>query len=380
MVPHISFIAECGNLTFLLADSSIFFESLVLSTQAVRIGMLLFPPQLSRVDKMNETLPSRCLPRTAITFILFVTLSDFPGKAGEPTDPVAFKQAGIVATWEKYADRLTFGDGQTLALLDDGCNLSRPEWAKSDGNRKKILVTYDSVDGDDDPKHEGRGYHGTTIGIPSSLNYQGKWGVAYNNQLAVVRSLECCHCKLTDSKSLARALQWVLDHHKKYRITTVNLAPVDDKEHAEPVATEIDEPLLALRKAGIWVSAPAGNHNYTRGISWPACQPNCFAIGAVKRGKDEVYLDRHAKIDLVVPAAATSSSNAIACGAAMILREAITSSGYDWKQDGPNLPEAMLAIFQKTGVEVHDPATMRSYRRLNLLAAVDHVVAAGNAK
>jgi len=31
-------------------------------------------------------------------------------------------------------------------------------------------------------------------------------------------------------------------------------------------------------------------------ISWPACQPNCFAVGAVRPGKDEVYLDRHAKL------------------------------------------------------------------------------------
>ena len=90
-----------------------------------------------------------------------------------------------------------------------------------------------------------------------------------------------------------------------------------------------------------------GNHHFTNGISWPASQPNCFAVGAVKPGKDEVYLDRHKKVELVVPAAATSSSNAILCGAAMLLREAIEKSGYDWKPDGANLPEAMMAIFQK---------------------------------
>ena len=55
---------------------------------------------------------------------------------------------------------------------------------------------------------------------------------------------------------------------------------------------EIDAKLKKLRERGVWVSAPTGNHNFTTGISWPACQPNCFAIGAVRRGKDEVYLDR----------------------------------------------------------------------------------------
>lgn len=297
---------------------------------------------------------------------------------GEPAQPASFKHAGVITAWEKYRHKLTFGKGQTLALVDDGCNLAMPEWSKSDGDQPKVLVTYDSVDGDDDPKHEGRGYHGSTIGIPSSVNYGGKWGVAYNNQVAVIRALECCHCKVSDGETVAKALQWIIDNHKQYRITTVNLAPVDDQAHATPVATDIDDKLTKLRSLGIWVSAPAGNHNFIDGISWPACQPNCFAIGAVRQGKDEVYLDRHAKVDLVAPAAATSSSNAIACGAAILLREAILETRYNWQQDGSNMADAMLAIMKKTGLTVDDPPSQRSYQRLDLAAALDHVFA--NAK
>jgi hypothetical protein len=310
--------------------------------------------------------------RLSCGWLLIVTIGPSANSA-EPADPPAFKHARVTDAWEAYAGRLTFGKGQTLALLDDGCTLSKPEWSKSDGDVPKVLVSYDSVDGDDDPQHEGRGYHGTTIGIPSSVNYQGKLGVAFNDQVAVVRALECCHCKVADSKTLAAGLQWVIDHHQKYRITAINLAPVDDQEHGEPVATEIDEKLKRLRELGIWVSAPAGNHNFTKGISWPACQPNCFAIGAVRPGKDEVYLDRHKKIDLVVPASATSSSNAILCGSVLLLREAIEKSGYDWKPDGANLPEAMLAIFQKTGPAVDDPGSQLTFRRIDVKAALDHV-------
>ena len=129
-----------------------------------------------------------------VDFVLIISVSEI--EAAEPAQPVAFKHAGIVEAWETYRHRLTFGKGQTLALVDDGCTLSRPEWSKSEGDQPKVLVTYDSVDGDSDPKHEGRGYHGSTIGIPSSVNYGGKWGVAYNNQLAVIRALECCHCNV----------------------------------------------------------------------------------------------------------------------------------------------------------------------------------------
>lgn len=324
----------------------------------------------------------------AILFLLPTAIADRSCRAqdepkektpplGQPVQAAAFVHANITQAWEKYAGVLSFGRGQTLALVDDGCKLSMPEWQATVAGVPKVRVCFDAVDGDDDPKHEGRGYHGSTIGIPSSLNYQGKWGVAYNNQVAVVRGLECCHCNVMDSRTLAVALQWVLDHHVEHRITTVNLAPVDDLEHAEPVATEIDDKLAQLRQRGVWVSSPTGNHHFTRGISWPASQPDCFAIGAVRPGKDQVYLDRHEKVALLVPAAATSSSNAVACGAAMLLREAIEISGYDWKADGPNLPEAMMAVFQRTGKVVVDPATNQSYRRLDLLAALDHVFASG---
>lgn len=287
--------------------------------------------------------------------------------------PVDFAHAGVTAAWEAYGDRLTFGRRQTLALVDDGCDLTKPEWSKSDGEDPKVLVTYDAVDGDDDPQHEGRGYHGTTIGIPSSVNYGGKRGVAYNDQLAVVRGLECCHCNVSDGVPLSRALQWVIDHHEEYRITTVNLAPVDDQAHAEPVATDIDDKLARLRALGIWVSAPTGNHGFTNGISWPASQPHCFAIGAVVPGKDEMHQDRHAKVVLVAPGDATSSSNALVCGGAIVLREAIEKWGYDWKQEGATLPDAMLAIMQETGVAVEDPGTGLTFQRLDLKAALDRV-------
>ena len=127
--------------------------------------------------------------------------------AGEPTEPVSFGHARVTESWKAYAEVLTFGRGQTLALVDDGCKLSMPEWSTPFDGKPKVLVAYDSVDGDDDPKHEGRGYHGSTIGVPSSLNYQGKWGVAYNNQVAVIRGLECCHCKVEDNRTLAAGLQ-----------------------------------------------------------------------------------------------------------------------------------------------------------------------------
>ncbi|MBI2481255.1 MAG: hypothetical protein HYV60_22235, partial [Planctomycetia bacterium] len=54
-------------------------------------------------------------------FLLLAIVLPATLRAGEPTAPAAFKHAGIVEAWGAYKDKLTFGKGQTLALVDDGC-------------------------------------------------------------------------------------------------------------------------------------------------------------------------------------------------------------------------------------------------------------------
>lgn len=308
---------------------------------------------------------------------LLVGMSPCALWAQKPYNEADFRRMRVIETWEKYGDKLTWGKGQCLAILDDGCDLSVPQWQASLPWGTKVVASYNAFDHNDDPRPVPPGYHGTSVGYPSSLNYNGVWGVAYNNHVAQVRCITIVHLRKDEAATLSKGLQWVIDHHQKYNITTVNLSPVDDNPHAEPVATAIDAKLKRLRELNIWVSAPCGNNQHTGGISWPACQPDCFAIGAVKAQSDIVHCDRSAKTDILVPAAATSSSNAYIAAASMILREAIAKTKYDWRREGPNLPAAMMGIFQKTGAQIYDPATKLRFRRLDLLAAMDQVF--GNA-
>lgn len=134
-----------------------------------------------------------------------------------------------------------------------------------------------------------------------------------------------------------------------------------------------DAILQALRQRDVWVRAPCGNHHYTDGISWPACQPACFEIGAPRADVHAVHLDRFFNTDLLVCAQATSSSNAYAAGSSMILREAIERCAFPWQDWGENLPEAMLAIFKHTGWQIDDTENEMSFRELNLLAALNFI-------
>lgn len=294
-----------------------------------------------------------------------------------PYEMQEFERLGVVRAWEKYKSRLSWGKGQCLAILDDGCDLSVPEWQVELPWGKKVLATYNSIDLNEDPSPVPPGYHGTTVGYPSSLNFEGRRGVAFNNQVAQVRAVTVVHLRQDESQTLAKALEWVLENREKFGITAVNLSPLDDQEHTESMPTAIDEPLKKLREAGVWVSAPCGNNGHTKGISWPASAEYCFAIGATNPATGKPHLDRFTNTDILSPATATSSSNAAMAACAMVLREAIEKTSYDWKKEGETLPDAMMAIFQKTGKEAEDADTGLKFREANLLDALDYVYSGG---
>ena len=293
---------------------------------------------------------------------------------GAPFNVENFERMGVTRAWREYDGVLTWGKGQCLAILDDGCDITQPQWQVEMPWGRKVAATWNSIDGNEDCAHVPPGYHGTTVGNPSSYLCEGLRGVAYNNHVAHVRAVTVVHLKQDESASLAAALQWVIDRREELNITAVNLSPADDQSHREPVPTAIDEKLERLRELGIWVSAPCGNNHFTDGICWPACQPACFAIGATRPERREVYLNRWSNVDLVVPAAATSSSNAYAAACSMILREAVETSGYDWRAHANTLPGALMALFQETGTPVHDLETGFDFREMNLYAAVKRVM------
>ena len=289
-----------------------------------------------------------------------------------------FSKMGVTQAWKKYGDVLTWGKGQCLAVLDDGCDLKVPEWQTRLPWGPKVIATYNSIDHNDNAAPVPPGYHGTTAGYPSSVNYGDKKGIAYNDNVAQVRCVTIAHLPKDESATMADALRWVLQNREKYNITAVNLSPLDDQRHAETIASAIDEPLKQLRDLGVWVSAPCGNNGYANGISWPAVAKDCYGIGATDPATDKPHLDRGPRTAIMAPATMTSSANAYLVASAMVMREAIEKAGYDWKKDGPNLADATLAIFKKTGADANDIATGLSYKRVNLLKALDYVFKNGS--
>ncbi len=311
---------------------------------------------------MNESCTSGIDPQT--------TAPD--SQDGAPFNTASFSRLRAVEAWRKYDGVLSWGRGQCLAILDDGCDLADPAWQVPG----KVAATWNSIDHNEDCRPVPPGYHGTTVGHPSSLNLGGVHGLAWANCVAHVRCVTVVHLRQDESVSIAAGLRWVRDNHQRLHITAVNLSPLDDQRHQQPVPTVVDAELRALQELNIWVSAPAGNNEYTDGISWPACQPDCVGVGATDPETGRVWKDRFRNLDLVVPAMATSSSNAYAAASAQVLQEAIAKTNFPWQREGDTLPQAMLRIFQRTGVTVFDPVTGLEFPQLDLLAALDYVFAA----
>ena len=285
-----------------------------------------------------------------------------------------FASIGILKVWDKYDGIFSWGEGQVVAIVDDGCDLTVPEWRTIHPWGPKVRVNWNAFEQNDDPTPIPPGYHGTSVAYPSSLCYNGLCGVAYRNQTAHIRSCTIVHLPQIQGEdvTISRALNWVADHAEEYNITAVNLSVLDDQRHTAPISTIIDAPLRRLREMNIWVSAPCGNHQYTDGISWPACQKDCFAIGSVN--DEKVYNDRFHNTDILVHAQFTSSSNAYAVGCYMIWREAVEKTQFPWQNYGATLPDAALAMFQLTGRDYLDDITGIPFKALDLESVIDFIM------
>ena len=284
-----------------------------------------------------------------------------------------YKKLGVIDAWQKYHNILTYGKNQTMAIIDDGCDLSAPEWQTSVFGSKKVLGAYNSIDKNNDPSHGPNGYHGTSVGYPSSLNYKGICGIAYNNNVVHIRGCNVVNLIEDETEHISDALQWIIDNYKKFNITTIQMTCGDNKPHTCPMPTIIDEKLLQIKKLNIWISAPCGNRGQTTGICWPACQENIVAVGTAYETIDEVFCDRYKNTDIVVSGGACSFANANIAACAMILREAIEINGFDWRKYGKYMPDAILKIFQITATDVYDSITDHYYKNLNFIKAVDFV-------
>ena len=301
----------------------------------------------------SETLASKLFdPAGLLTFVLLCSgVQQKQLLAAEPREPsrtrllpmpivpylaVDFEAMRVTDAWEKYADRLTWGRGQCLAILDDGCDLNQPQWQAKLPWGPKVLVTYDAVDGDNDPAHVKPGYHGTTVGYPSSLFFKNMRGVAYNDYVAHVRSVSVVH--LTKDETATHCRGHELGDRESREVQHHDREPGGARRSAAPRAVgHVDRQAAGrVAKAGYLGQRPLRKpslygRNFLAGLPGERFRHGGDRAGKTYRAPRSVQKYRAAGV-----CHGDVSSNAYAAGAAMMLREAIEKGKYDWSQHGEN--------------------------------------------
>ncbi|WP_020533730.1 S8 family peptidase [Flexithrix dorotheae] len=174
------------------------------------------------------------------------------------------------------------GKGYTVAVLDTGLRTTHVDFK---GRVPKQLNFTQDNNGDPNDALDGNG-HGTNVGGIIVANGIHK-GIAPGANIIPIKVLS--NSGGGNFASVAKALDWILENHTKYNITTVCMSLGDSGNYrSEGELTNqgvLRNRIQLLRTKRIAVAIASGNdffsHNSQQGMSYPAIIRECISVGAV---------------------------------------------------------------------------------------------------
>ena len=122
------------------------------------------------------------------------------------------------------------GAGMAVAVIDTGVDYNNPALGGGFGPNNKVIAGFDFADNTANPMATSS-QHGTSIA--------GLIGSNSANDLGVAPGVNIVALRVTDSSntgslaSVASALQWVINNHSQYNITSVNMSLSDGGNYAQ---------------------------------------------------------------------------------------------------------------------------------------------------
>ena len=122
------------------------------------------------------------------------------------------------------------GTGMAVAVIDTGVDYKNPALGGGFGPNNKVVAGFDFADNSANPMATGS-QHGTSIA--------GLIGSDDASDLGVAPGVNIVALRVTDSSntgslaSVSNALQWVINNHSKYNITSVNMSLSDGGNYAQ---------------------------------------------------------------------------------------------------------------------------------------------------
>jgi hypothetical protein len=291
------------------------------------------------------------------------------------------------------------GAGQTVAVIDSGIAWDHIALGEGFGPGYRVVGGWDFAEGDADPYDDGpAGFHGTHVSGLLAADGAELVGVAPGADLVGLRVFDDAGASSLDW--IESALQWVYEHRDTFEspITTVNLSLGAELSSAvlEGVHAQFADELANLAAAKIVVVAAAGNQFDSArpdALAFPAVLDSVWAAashdvdGALSdfsqrtagvlsaAGRDVIsavpdhVLGWDGDVDDYHGATGTSMAAPQLAGSAVLIREAMTVAGTD------PTPETIRGVLEQTAAPRVDPITGWEYFAVDLVAAIDSVLA-----
>ncbi len=198
------------------------------------------------------------------------------------------------------------GSGQAICVLDTGVNYEHESLGScertndiNDGSCDKVPGGHDFVNNDLDP-YDDHG-HGTHVSAIAAAN-GSLIGVAPDAKIIAMKVCDSSGgCATSDILS---ALEWCTDNKSLFNISVISMSFGQDggSYTAATCPSYADEPGFAeAYAAGIFLVASSGNDGFTDGFTYPACNENVTAVGAVTKTDDmATYTSRGGDLPLLL--------------------------------------------------------------------------------
>jgi hypothetical protein len=265
------------------------------------------------------------------------------------------------------------GAGEAIAVIDSGVDYKHPSLGGGLGSAYKVEAGYDFINNDSDPMSDTYAHGTGTAGVIAASNYTFN---GYQDQ-GVAPGVRIIALREDDTAGVKSALDWVLANRGKYNIVGVNL--VDFGGSSGSSYAQVLQDIIA---AGVFVAHPAGNEGPTLAMR-PKLDPSDFGIGSASYTTDQIstFSQRGAQLDLLAPgedvtmpyydvatkthiyldsAVGTSWSAPAVVGTAALIKQI----------DSRFTPAQTMQIMQQSGKSVYDPISKRTYKLLNIDAAL----------
>jgi subtilisin family serine protease len=310
---------------------------------------------------------------------------------------VAHDQAGVTEARANYGFT---GAGQTVAVIDTGIGYDHRALGGGFGAVYKVVGGWDFAENDANPYDDGPiGSHGTHVaGIIGSTDAT-YGGVAPGADLVALRVFN--DAGQSSFTWIEQALQWVQKNRNAFAnpITTVNISiGTAWNSTVVPNWSMLEDEFAQLKASGIFVAVAAGNsfsRYNTTGLSYPAASPHVVpvmsvdangalssfsqrdarAIAAPGRGIMSTVPDyrgnMNTRADDFVSYSGTSMAAPFVAGSSALLREAYAFVGQAQVNQ-----DTIERLMRNTADTVYDPATGRSYLRLNVDRAMNAIMPA----